>query len=187
MVLLRLVDWLNDRLGRLVALLLLPSIAITLYEVAMRYLFNSPTVWVNESVLILFGFYFLLGGAYALRHRGHVRVDVLLLMLPPRAQRTLEAFAQSVTIFFLAIFFWMSGAQALDSIAYLERSDSAWGPYIFPVLTAAPLAAALMILQALGLLVRAVLGVEPGADEGGPDHGGTGAGGRPAAGASSPS
>ena len=54
------------------------------------------------------------------------------------------------------VLLWITGAQALDSIAYLERSDSAWGPYIFPVMSAAPVAAALMILQALAILIREI-------------------------------
>lgn len=167
MSLLRLVDRLNEWVGWLAALLILPSIAIALYEVVMRYFFNSPTIWVNESVLILFGFYFLLGGSYTLRHGGHVRVDVLLLALPPPARLALNVFANLVTIFFLGILFWITGEQALGSIAYLERSDSAWGPYIFPVLTAAPVAAVLMILQALAHVIRelAALRVSPEADE----------------------
>ncbi len=156
MSLLRFIDALNEWTGRLVALLLLPSIAVTLFEVVMRYLFNSPTLWVNETVLILFGFYFLLGGGYTLRHGGHVRVDVLLHGLPRRKRRWLNVFAQVVTIGFLAVLLWITGAQALDSIAYLERSDSAWGPYIFPVMSAAPIAAALMILQALAILAREI-------------------------------
>ena len=56
------IDRLNDWVGRLAALLILPSLLITMIEVVARYAFNSQTVWVNESVQILFGFYFLLGG-----------------------------------------------------------------------------------------------------------------------------
>lgn len=154
MIILRFIDGINEWLGRAVALLLLPSIAIALYEVVMRYFFNAPTIWVNESILILFGFYFLLGGSYTLRHDGHVRVDVLTRLLSPRASRILNIFAMVVAIFFLAAMFWISGRQAMIGIQYMERADSAWRPYIFPVLTAAPVAAALMILQALAQIVR---------------------------------
>jgi TRAP-type mannitol/chloroaromatic compound transport system permease small subunit len=151
------IDRINEAVGRLVALLILVSIFITLYEVVMRYVFNSPTIWVNESVQILFGFYFLLGGGYTLLHNGHVRVDVLLHGLKPKGQRYANAFSLAVAIFFLAVLCAISGTTAYESIKYLERAESAWEPYIFPVLAAVPIAAALMIVQALAKLIHELL------------------------------
>ncbi|MDM0046805.1 TRAP transporter small permease subunit [Variovorax dokdonensis] len=149
------IDRLNDWVGSLAALLILPSLLITMIEVVARYAFNSPTVWVNESVQILFGFYFLLGGGYTLLHGGHVRVDLLLLGLKPRARRRADVIGLVVTIFYFAVLLWFTGDQAIDAIASRERAESPWAPYIFPVLTAAPVAAALMLLQAVALIVRA--------------------------------
>jgi TRAP-type mannitol/chloroaromatic compound transport system permease small subunit len=165
------VDWINERVGRFAALLILPGIFIMLYEVVARYVFNAPTVWVNESVQILFGFYFLLGGAYTLLHRGHVRVDLLLQGLSPRGMRRANVFGLAVSIFYLSALLWFSGLQALDSIAYLERAESAWAPYIFPVIAAAPLAAALLILQALSLIVREYRAGPPPVGKGDEDGG----------------
>ena len=110
------IDRLNDWVGRLAALLILPSLLITMIEVVARYAFNSPTVWVNESVQILFGFYFLLGGGYTLLHGGHVRVDLLLLGLKPRARRRADVIGLVVTIFYLAVLLWFTGDQALDDV-----------------------------------------------------------------------
>lgn len=154
----RLADLLSEHFGRLAALLILPGIGFTLYEVVMRYFFNAPTIWVNETVQILFGFYFLLGGAYTLLHGGHVRVDLVVHMLSPRAVRRVNVFGLIVSIFYLLALLWFSGLQAVDSIAYLEKAESAWAPYIYPVISAAPVAAALMILQAISLIVREVSG-----------------------------
>lgn len=151
---LRWIDRVNEQAGRLAALLLLPGMAITLYEVLARYVFNSPTLWVNESMQILFGFYFLLGGGYTLLHGGHVRVDVLLHGMSGRGRRRANIFAMLVVLFYAGVLFWIGGEQAVDSIAAWERAESAWAPYIWPVLTAVPVAAALLILQAVSLIAR---------------------------------
>lgn len=148
----------NDAVGRFVALFILVSILITVYEVVMRYVFNRPTVWVSESVQILFGFYFLLGGAYTLLHDGHVRVDVLLHGLKPRAKRYANALSLLVVSFFLAVLLYVSADTAWDATRHMERAESAWGPYIFPVLLAAPVAAALMLLQAVAMLLAELRG-----------------------------
>ena len=148
------IDRVNDAVGRFVALFIVLSILITTYEVVMRYVFNSPTIWVNESVQILFGFYFLLGGGYTLLHDGHVRVDVLLHGLKARGQRYANVVSLLVVTFYLAVLLYVSASTAYDASVHLERAESAWAPFIFPVLCAAPVAAALMLLQALAMLTR---------------------------------
>lgn len=161
----RTIDAINEWLGRIIAVLILPSISIALYEVVMRYVFDSPTIWVSESIQILFGFYFLLGGSYTLLHRGHVRVDLLLQGFSARGKRLANIFGMLVAIFYLSVLCWITGIQAADSIAYLERAESVWEPYIFPVISAAPVAAALMILQAIAEIVREVTGASAPGDE----------------------
>ncbi len=148
------IDRVNDAVGRCVALLIVVSILITTYEVVMRYVFNSPTIWVNESVQILFGFYFLLGGGYTLLHDGHVRVDVLLQGLKPRGKRYANVLSLVIVMFYLGVLLYISADTAFDATRHLERAESAWAPFIFPVLCAAPVAAALMLLQALVMVVR---------------------------------
>jgi len=148
------IDRINDAVGRCVALLIVVSIFITTYEVVMRYVFNSPTIWVNESVQILFGFYFLLGGGYTLLHDGHVRVDVLLQGLKSRGKRFANVLSLAIVMFYLGVLLYISADTAIEATKYLERAESAWAPFIFPVLCAAPVAAALMLLQALAMMVR---------------------------------
>ncbi len=154
------ISWLNQQAGRMAALLLLPGMAITLYEVIARYVFDSPTIWVNESMQIIFGFYFLLGGGYTLLHGGHVRVDVLLLNMTSRGRRVANVFALLVVVFYASVLLWIGGEQAVDSMAAWERAESAWAPYIWPVVTAVPVAAALLLLQALALILRECVGLD---------------------------
>jgi TRAP-type C4-dicarboxylate transport system permease small subunit len=50
-------------------------------EVVMRYGFNNPLIWVvevSESALLYITF---LGGAWVLRHNGHVRIDIFINMI----------------------------------------------------------------------------------------------------------
>ncbi|WP_332826317.1 TRAP transporter small permease subunit [Ramlibacter sp.] len=148
------IDRINDAVGRFVALLIVVSILVTMYEVVMRYVFNSPTIWVNESVQILFGFYFLLGGGYTLLHDGHVRVDVLLHGLKPRGRRYANILSLVIVMFYLSVLLYVSASTAFDASVHRERAESAWAPFIFPVLCAAPVAAALMLLQALAMMRR---------------------------------
>ena len=49
----RAVDRLNQFIGLSVSHLYLICVAITIYEVAMRYLFDSPTQWAFEVVMVV--------------------------------------------------------------------------------------------------------------------------------------
>ena len=50
---------------------------IIIYDVVMRYAFNEPTRWAFDVSKQLYGFYFVMLGGYALRHKAHVRVDLV--------------------------------------------------------------------------------------------------------------
>jgi len=68
------VEKLNDRMGKLVAFLVYPTMLVLVYEVMMRYAFGRPTIWAHETSCMLYGAHFILGGAYALRHNAFVNV-----------------------------------------------------------------------------------------------------------------
>ena len=47
------------------------------YEVFVRYVLNSPTVWAFDMMVQMYGALFLMAGAYTLAQDAHVRGDVL--------------------------------------------------------------------------------------------------------------
>jgi TRAP-type mannitol/chloroaromatic compound transport system permease small subunit len=148
------VDRLNALVGRAASYLVLGIIAITIWEVLLRYGFNRPTIWVHETSEHLFAVFFLLGGAYTLSQGGHVRVDVLLLRLSVRRRLLLELFASCFFFLFTGLLLWQGIDMAWESAAMLERSQSPWGPYIFHVNLMVPVAAFLMLIQGAAFFIR---------------------------------
>ena len=73
----RKIDWINELVGKFVAWLVVLMVALTFYDVLMRYLFSSGSVALQELEWHLFSMILLLGAAYTLKHRGHVRVDLV--------------------------------------------------------------------------------------------------------------
>ena len=72
----RLIDAFSEWTGRAVSWLVLIMVLIIAYDVAMRYLFQSGSVGLQELEWHLFALVFMLGSAYTLKHDGHVRVDI---------------------------------------------------------------------------------------------------------------
>jgi len=148
------IDRINDRVGRVVSLLVMGIIGITIWEVTLRYGFNRPTIWVHETSEHLFAISFLLGGAYTLSKGGHVRVDVLYLRLPPKKRAALDVYTSVFFFIFIGLLLYLGIGMAWESVSVLERSQTPWGPYIFHVILMVPVAAFLMLLQGIANLVR---------------------------------
>jgi TRAP-type mannitol/chloroaromatic compound transport system permease small subunit len=74
--LIRVIERLTGSVGVFAALLIVPLILATSYEVFARYLFGAPTIWAYEVGYILTGSHFLLAMAFALREGQHIRIDI---------------------------------------------------------------------------------------------------------------
>jgi len=143
----------NDGVGRIVRFIVLVLIGVIMWEIVMRYFFKSPTIWVYETSLLLFATYFLLGGAYTHCHEGHVRVDLLYRRFSPKIRLVLDLFGSIFIFLFTGLLTWEGIWMAWESIKMLERFQSPWRPYIFPVISVVPIAALLMFVQALVVFV----------------------------------
>ncbi|MGH8723124.1 MAG: TRAP transporter small permease subunit, partial [Burkholderiales bacterium] len=91
--LIRALDAFAERTGWLVAWLIVPLAGAMVYEVVARYFFRAPTVWAQDLSYMLYGALFMLGGAYTLRHGGHIRTDFLYNKLGVRGQAFIDAVA----------------------------------------------------------------------------------------------
>jgi len=78
------------------------------FEVVMRYAFNKPTRWVvefSEYALLYLAF---LGGAWVLKEEGHVKVELLLDVLPVHIRETLHVITSLAGAGVCGLFCWVS-------------------------------------------------------------------------------
>lgn len=87
-------------------LFLLTGLSLMFYEVVLRYIFNSPTTWINGISVILVVWGMLLGMSVALRDNHHISVDVLYALLPFRVRRAVDVFANLVGVLFCLFFIY---------------------------------------------------------------------------------
>lgn len=81
------IDTISEWSGKLVMWLVVLLTGMLGYEVVMRYAFNAPTKWAFDLSYMIGGSYFLLGQAYALKMRRHVRIDIFYAFFPPEYRR----------------------------------------------------------------------------------------------------
>ena len=77
--------------GELTSLLVLPLLAVVIYEVFMRYVFNAPTIWGFETTTFLYGVHYMFGLSYTDVTKGHVKVDIFTVRASAKVQDFLSA------------------------------------------------------------------------------------------------
>ena len=151
------IEWLNVKSGEFVAYWALIAVFVYYYEVIARYVFNSPTNWVHESMFLMFGMQYMLCGAYAYREDQHVRVDVIYTQFSPRGKAIADIFTSFFFFIFIGVMFWTSWRFAGDAIANGERSFTEWQVQYWPVKLMMPIGAGLLFLQGISKLIKDVV------------------------------
>lgn len=151
---LRYTDFVNAKFGWFVAFLMLPMIAIMVWEVIMRYFFNAPSLWAFEISLFMYGAYIALAGGYTLLVKGHVNVDIIWGRLPLRWRSIVDVVTAALFFLFVGVLFKESLEATVKSWQILETTMTWWGPPYYPLRTVLPVASLLLLLQGLAKLIR---------------------------------
>ena len=153
----RLIDALNERVGRLVYWLVLVVVLVSAGNATVRYAFNlSSNAWL-ELQWYLFSAVFLLCAGYTLLHNEHIRIDVVAARLSRRAQIWIDIFG---TLFFLLpmalIIMWLSWPIFMDAWTQHEMSSNAGGLMRWPVRLLIPVGFFLLALQGVSELIKRI-------------------------------
>lgn len=95
-------------------IILIAVVASVSFEVVMRYVFGRPTRWVvefSEYSLIYLAF---LAGGWVLKEEGHVKVEMLVELLPAGTQLALHRATSAVGAIVCGLFTWVSAQLTLD-------------------------------------------------------------------------
>ncbi len=168
------IDVINYRAGQIIALLMVPLIAVVVFEVVSRNSFVilqnagfeefarslglGPTLWVYDTSRMLAGVLFMAAAGYGLMRGVHIRADFLYRNWSDKTQATVDAvlyllFFIPSMIFFTVIaadFWWLAYSKGETM-----QIDSAWGPLLWPARTAMPIGGLLLLLQGLPEIFRA--------------------------------
>jgi len=152
------IDKFSDFIGRLVSYIVYPLIGAVAYEVLARYLFSAPTVWAYDITYMLYGALFMLGAAYTLLKKGHIRTDLLYNNWNPKRQGKIDAILYLVCFFPGMILYFIAGYDyAAHSWATNEKaSSSPWMPIIYPLKTVIPVTAALLLIQGVSEFIKSL-------------------------------
>jgi TRAP-type mannitol/chloroaromatic compound transport system permease small subunit len=153
----RAIDWLNERVGRIVYWLVLVAVLISAANAVVRKAFNVSSNSFLEIQWYLFSAIFLFCAGYTLLHNRHVRIDVIAGRLSPKAQAWIDVFG---TVFFLMpmslIIMWLSWPVFIMALERHEVSTNTGGLIIWPARLLVPIGFFLLIIQGVSELIKRV-------------------------------
>ncbi len=153
----RLIDALNERLGRLVYWLVLAAVLISAGNALFRYLLNTGSNAWLEIQWYLFSAIFLLASGYTLLHNEHIRIDVISGRLSRRAQTWIDILGGIFFLLPMALYLlWLSWPMVWDAYVRHEISADAGGLVRWPVKLLIPAGFLLLSLQGVSELIKRV-------------------------------
>lgn len=145
------VDSLSDKIGYLVGWMTTLMVLIVFYDTVMRYAFNKGNVALQELEWHLFAIVFLLGAAYTLKEKGHVRVDILYVNLSKKTKAWIDFLGMFIFLIPFSVMVILSTKGfIMNSWAIREISPDPGGlPARYILKTMIPLGFSLLIVQGL--------------------------------------
>ena len=179
----RIIDKMNRAIGRFAMYLLFALIGVLIWSSVSKTFF-TPTLWTLETAQFIMVAYYVLGGPYSIQLGSNVRMDFFYGDWSPRRRAIVDVITIWFLLFYLGVLLWgaisstaysfgyfgtepfkffgeliwafvTGGPDAAgELIGYLERSPSAWRPYVWPVKVILCFGVTLMILQCVAEFFR---------------------------------
>ena len=158
-ILLRWIDRITGGAGAHAGWLIVPIMFATAYEVFSRYVLHAPTVWAFEVGYMAMGANFMIGIAYTLREKSHIRIDALYAhFFSRRTQAVITLLGYVVLLlpasFLLSDALWTYAYKAFKTME--SSGQSAWNPLIWPFRMVFFSGFALLLLQGIAETIRAI-------------------------------
>jgi len=160
-VILDVLDAFSDWLGRTISWCSLFLVILVFTIAVMRYVFKIGSIPLQETVIYLHGFLFMLTAGYTLAKDEHVRVDVFYSRMTPVQKHWVNIMGCLIFLFPLCFFIFSYSIDYVSiSLRVMESSPESGGlPYLFllkSLILALPI---LLALQGLHLFLASVVGI----------------------------
>lgn len=179
----RAIDALNRAIGRVAMYLIFVLIGVLLWSSTSK-VFLTPANWTLETAQFVMVAYFVLGGPYSIQLGSNVRMDLFYGDWSLKTKAWVDAFTVFFLLFYLGVllygglvstayslgyfgsepfaflfnlgwtFLTQGSSAAGEMIGFLERSPTAWRPWLWPIKTLLCIGIFLMILQSLAEFFR---------------------------------
>ncbi len=156
-------DYISTKFGRLAMYTVFLMIAVLLLGAFTRNILNIPLSWTVEMAQFIITGYYIVGGAYSMQLKDHVRMDLLYDRFSVKTKAKIDVCTNFFLVFYLFTLLFGSISSTMYAIEYGQRNFSQWNPSMIPIKLIMVFGIILMILQSISTFFKdlaTVRGVE---------------------------
>lgn len=154
----RYADWM-DRvsvfIGQGCSMLFFACIAVSAFEVVMRYGFDRPTIWSTELAMTLCASAWVMSVGYVVERNRHISITMVEMLVSPRVWRYFRLFQMLIStgaVFVLTLALWGPAVKALKRVEYSGTAFNSVQPTYLKMLLV--VGCVLYMLQLVANIIR---------------------------------
>jgi TRAP-type mannitol/chloroaromatic compound transport system permease small subunit len=171
----RLIDGLNERVGKLMYWLVLAAVLVSAGNAVIRYSLDTSSNGWLELQWYMFSAVFILCAGYTLLRNEHIRIDILISRYPKKVQIWIDILGGILCLLPMSLMIMvLSWPIFVDSFERHEMSPNAGGLIQWPMKLLVPVGFFLLSLQGVSEIIKRIaflMGLAPDPTERSHTHG----------------
>lgn len=155
----KMIDLIADFFGKIGWILLLYCMSFGITDVFLRYVLDSPSLWISTTVQVAMVMMACVGGVYALNDDAFVKLDLFYANFSDRKKAICDIITVVFTFMFLFVLIWKGYSAALLSVKLKQVTPTSIPIPIYPLKIFIPISGVIMLLVVLKKLVLDILTV----------------------------
>jgi TRAP-type mannitol/chloroaromatic compound transport system permease small subunit len=148
------IDFIAEAMGRIGWVLILYCMFLGVTDVFLRYVLNSPSLWISTTVQVAMVLIACVGGVYALNDNAFVKLDLFYANFSPKKKAICDIITVTYTCLFLSVLVWKGWKAGMMSLKMNQVTPTSIPIPIYPLKIFIPIAGVCMMLVVIKKLVN---------------------------------
>ena len=148
------IDFIAEIMGRIGWLLILYLMVFGVTDVFLRYVLNSPSLWISSTLQVAMVLLACVGGIYSLNDNAFVKLDLFYANFSPKKKAICDIITVVFTFLFLGVLVWKGYQAAMFSIKLNQHTPTSIPIPIYPLKVFFPITGVIMLLIVIKKLVK---------------------------------
>ncbi len=150
----RAIDFIAEAMGRIGWALILYCMVFGVTDVFLRYVLNSPSLWISTTLQVAMVLLACVGGIYALNDNAFVKLDLFYANFSPKKKAICDIITAVFSFLFLAVLIWKGYDAAMLSIKMNQVTPTSVPIPIYPLKVFFPITGVIMLMIVIKKLVH---------------------------------
>lgn len=148
------IDFIAEMMGRIGWLLIIYLMVFGVTDVFLRYVLNSPSLWISSTLQVAMVLLACVGGIYSLNDNAFVKLDLFYASFSPKKKAVCDIITVVFTLLFLGVLVWKGSQAAMLSIKLNQHTPTSIPIPIYPLKIFFPITGVIMLLVVMKKLVK---------------------------------